>query len=85
MKIYPSWYRMWGGSAILSGDGEFMAGSILDFVSRGGSGINYYPCSRRLVTGIECVCRPGGTGCIAERCPVAGASVKLHWSYYERK
>jgi beta-galactosidase len=42
-EIYPAWYRVWGGGAILSGDGKFMAGGILDFISRGGSGINYYP------------------------------------------
>ena len=42
-EIYPAWYRVWGGGAIPAGDGRFMAGGILDFISRGGSGINYYP------------------------------------------
>jgi len=42
-EIYPAWYRVWGGAAVPAGDGRFMAGGILDFISRGGSGINYYP------------------------------------------
>jgi hypothetical protein len=42
-EIYPAWYRVWGGGAIPTGDGRFIAGGILDFISRGGSGINYYP------------------------------------------
>jgi hypothetical protein len=42
-EIYPAWYRVWGGGAIPAGDGRFMAGGILDFISRGGSGFNYYP------------------------------------------
>jgi len=42
-EIYPAWYKVWGGGAIPAGDGRFIAGGILDFISRGGSGINYYP------------------------------------------
>ena len=42
-EIYPAWYRVWGGGAIPASDGRFMAGGILDFISRGGSGFSYYP------------------------------------------
>jgi hypothetical protein len=42
-EIYPAWYRVWGGGIAPAGDGRFLAGGVLDFISRGGSGINYYP------------------------------------------
>jgi hypothetical protein len=41
-ELYPSWYRVWGGSSAPARDPRSMAGAILDFVSRGGSGWNYY-------------------------------------------
>jgi hypothetical protein len=40
---WPAWYRVWGGRAVPAADGRFMAGGILDFISRGGSGFSYYP------------------------------------------
>ena len=40
---WPAWYRVWGGRVFPAGDGRFMAGGILDFISRGGSGFSYYP------------------------------------------
>ncbi len=42
-ELYPSWYRVWGGRNTPGRDARSIAGGILDFVSRGGSGFNYYP------------------------------------------
>jgi hypothetical protein len=42
-EIYPAWYRVWGGGIAPAGDGRFLSAGVLDFISRGGSGINYYP------------------------------------------
>ncbi len=42
-ELYPSWYRVWGGKNAPARDARSMAGAILDFISRGGSGFNYYP------------------------------------------
>lgn len=42
-ELYPAWYRVWGGRIAPARDVRSMAGGILDFVSRGGSGFNYYP------------------------------------------
>jgi hypothetical protein len=42
-ELYPSWYRVWGGRNASARDPRSMAGGILDFISRGGSGFNYYP------------------------------------------
>jgi hypothetical protein len=42
-ELYPAWYRVWGGADIHARDPRSMAGAILDFISRGGSGFNYYP------------------------------------------
>jgi len=41
-ELYPSWYRVWGGRIAPARDPRSIAGAILDFVSRGGSGWNYY-------------------------------------------
>lgn len=41
-ELYPSWYRVWGGRNAPARDPRSMAGGILDFVSRGGSGWSYY-------------------------------------------
>lgn len=41
-ELYPAWYRVWGGEIVPARDPRSIAGSILDFVSRGGSGVNYY-------------------------------------------
>jgi beta-galactosidase len=41
-ELYPAWYRVWGGRIAAARDPRTMASSILDFVSRGGSGWNYY-------------------------------------------
>lgn len=40
---WPAWYSVWGGGVFPVKDGRFMVGEILDFISRGGSGISYYP------------------------------------------
>ncbi len=42
-ELYPAWYRVWGGGIAPGRDVRGMAGGILDFVSRGGSGWSYYP------------------------------------------
>nr|WP_257031095.1 beta-galactosidase [Edaphobacter lichenicola] len=42
-ELYPAWYRVWGGRNPMPRDVREIAGAILDFVSRGGSGWNYYP------------------------------------------
>lgn len=42
-ELYPSWYRVWGGRIAPPRDARTVAGGILDFISRGGSGFNYYP------------------------------------------
>ena len=42
-ELYPSWYQVWGGSIAPARDPRAIAAAILDFVSRGGSGWNYYP------------------------------------------
>ena len=42
-ELYPSWYRVWGGRNTPGRDARSIAGGILDFISRGGSGFNYYP------------------------------------------
>jgi beta-galactosidase len=42
-ELYPAWYRVWGGGIAQGRGGPAMAAGILDFVSRGGSGWNYYP------------------------------------------
>jgi beta-galactosidase len=42
-EFYPSWYRVWGGEIEAARGGPAMAAAILDFISRGGSGWNYYP------------------------------------------
>jgi beta-galactosidase len=41
-ELYPAWYRVWGGEIVPARDPGSIARSILDFVSRGGSGVNYY-------------------------------------------
>jgi beta-galactosidase len=41
-ELYPSWYRVWGGGVAPARDPRSMAGDVLDFISRGGSGFNYY-------------------------------------------
>jgi beta-galactosidase len=41
-ELYPAWYRVWGGGIVPARDVRSMAGGILDFVSRGGSGFSYY-------------------------------------------
>jgi hypothetical protein len=41
-ELYPSWYRVWGGRNAPARDPREIAWAILDFVSRGGSGWNYY-------------------------------------------
>ena len=42
-ELYPAWYRVWGGEIRPARDVRSIAGWILDFISRGGSGWNYYP------------------------------------------
>jgi hypothetical protein len=42
-ELYPAWYRVWGGRIAPARDPRAIAAAILDFVSRGGSGWNYYP------------------------------------------
>lgn len=42
-ELYPSWYRVWGGAIRPPRGGPSLAAGILDFISRGGSGWNYYP------------------------------------------
>jgi len=42
-ELYPAWYRVWGGRIASARDPRSIAGGILDFISRGGSGFNYYP------------------------------------------
>ena len=42
-ELYPAWYQVWGGRIAPARDPRGIAGAILDFVSRGGSGWNYYP------------------------------------------
>ena len=42
-ELYPSWYRVWGGRNTPGRDVRSIAGGVLDFISRGGSGFNYYP------------------------------------------
>ena len=42
-ELYPSWYRVWGGRNTPGREVRSIAGSVLDFISRGGSGFNYYP------------------------------------------
>lgn len=42
-ELYPAWYRVWGGKNAPPRDVRSIAGAILDFISRGGSGFNYYP------------------------------------------
>lgn len=41
-ELYPSWYRVWGGKNPVPRDLRSLSGAILDFISRGGSGFNYY-------------------------------------------
>ena len=42
-ELYPSWYRVWGGRNTPGRDVRSIAGGVLDFIGRGGSGFNYYP------------------------------------------
>jgi hypothetical protein len=42
-ELYPAWYQVWGGRIAPARSPRGIAAAILDFVSRGGSGWNYYP------------------------------------------
>ena len=41
-ELYPAWYQIWGGKAVVPRDPREIALVILQFLAEGGSGWNYY-------------------------------------------